>query len=160
MRIGEIAKRAGVSVQAIRFYERRRLIRTPRRTPAGYRLYTEKDLETVTVIKKMQRFGFKLAEIRRVLQLWILPSDTGAPSPYQDCSQQCLREGLKLGEKKLESMNEQIRSAIQIRDELQEVMRHFRAALNTPAPRQAVPQPQKAKSDRPTAADSTAIAAS
>jgi hypothetical protein len=38
MRIGELAKRAGVSVQAIRFYERRRLMRTPRRTPAGYRM--------------------------------------------------------------------------------------------------------------------------
>src|SRR5512146_3394192 len=81
MRIGELAKRGGVSVQAIRFYERRRLMRTPRRTPAGYRTYTEKDLEAVNVIKKMQRFGLKLAEIRRVLQLWILPSDTGAPSP-------------------------------------------------------------------------------
>jgi MerR family transcriptional regulator, Zn(II)-responsive regulator of zntA len=75
VRIGELAKRAGVSVQAVRFYERRRLMRTPRRTPAGYRTYSEQDLESVTLIKKMQRFGFKLVEIRRVLQLWILPWD-------------------------------------------------------------------------------------
>jgi len=153
MRIGELAKRSGASVQAIRFYERRRLIRTPRRTPAGYRIYTEKDLETVTVIKKLRRFGFKLAEIRRVLQLWILPSDTGAPSPYPDCSGQCLRELLKLGEKKLQAMNEQIRSSIQLRDELQEVLSQIRSRLS-------VPLPQKIRSDRPKSSRSAAIAAS
>jgi len=153
MRIGELAKRSGVSVQAVRFYERRRLIRTPRRTPAGYRIYSEKDLESVRVIKKMQRFGFKLAEIRRVMQLWILPSDTGAPSPYDDCTGQCLREGLKLGEKKLQAMNEQISSSIQLRDELQEALSKIRALLKAPPP-------HKAQSERPKSPGSTAIAAS
>ncbi|MGO9404398.1 MAG: MerR family transcriptional regulator [Terriglobales bacterium] len=153
MRIGELAKRGGVSVQAIRFYERRRLMRTPRRTPAGYRIYTEKDFEAVTVIKTMQRFGFKLVEIRRVLQLWILPSDTGAPSPYHEGSQECRREALKLGEKKLEAMNEQIRSSIQLRDELQAALSQIRAGLN-------VPPPQKIRSDRPKSSRFAAIAAS
>jgi DNA-binding transcriptional MerR regulator len=136
MRIGELAKRAVVSVQAIRFYERRRLMRTPRRTAAGYRIYSEGELEIVTVIKKMQRFGFKLAEIRRVLQLWILPSDTGAASPYQQGSRECLREALKLGEMKLEAINEQIRSSTELRDELEQALRQIRAGLN--APRKAV----------------------
>jgi len=130
MRIGELAKRAGVSVQAIRFYERRRLMRTPRRTAAGYRIYGDSDLEIITVIKMMQRFGFKLSEIRRVLQLWILPSDTGAASPYHQGSRQCLREALKLGEKKLQAMNQQIRSSMQIRDELEEALGQIRAGLN------------------------------
>jgi len=153
MRICELAKRGGVSVQAIRFYERRRLMRTPRRTLAGYRIYTEKDLEAVTVIKKMQRFGFKLVEIRRMLQLWILPSDTGAPSPYHEGSQECRREALKLGEKKLQAMNEQIRSSIQLRDELQAALSQIRAGLN-------VPLPQKIRPDRPKSSTSAAIAAS
>lgn len=130
MRIGELAKRAGVSVQAVRFYERRRLIRTPRRTPAGYRIYSEQDLESVTLIKKMQRFGFKLVEIRRVLQLWILPSDSGGASPYQRGSRECLREALKLGEKKLQTMNAEIRSAIEIRDELVAALDQVRTSLN------------------------------
>jgi len=130
MRIGELAKRAGVSVQAIRYYERRRLMRTPRRTAAGYRVYSEAELEIVTVIKKMQRFGFKLVEIRRVLQLWILPSDTGASSPYQHGSHECLREALQLGEKKLEAMNEQIRASIQLREELEETLRQIRRGLD------------------------------
>jgi DNA-binding transcriptional MerR regulator len=148
MRIGELAKRAGVSVQAIRFYERRRLIRTPRRTPAGYRIYSEQDLESVTLIKSMQRFGFKLVEIRRVLQLWILPSDSGGASPYHQGSHECLREALKLGEKKLETMNDEIRSAIQIRDELTEALGQIRASLNPPA-RKKTPS-DRAKSSRRT----------
>lgn len=130
MRIGELAKRAGVSVQAIRFYERRRLMHTPRRTPGGYRVYGEQDLESITLIKKMQRFGFKLVEIRRVLQLWILPGDSGEASPHQQGPHECLREALKLGEKKLETMNEEIHSAIQIRDELMEAVGQIRASLN------------------------------
>ena len=132
MRIGELAKRAGVSVQAVRFYERRRLMRTSRRTPAGYRIYSEQDLESVTLIKKMQRFGFKLVEIRRVLQLWILPTDSGGASPYQQGSHECLREALKLGEKKLQTMNDEIRCATQIRDELTEALGQIRAYLNAP----------------------------
>lgn len=147
MRIGELARRAGVSVQAIRFYERRRLMRTPRRTPAGYRIYNELDLENVTVIKKMQRFGFKLVEIRRVMQLYILPSDSGGASPYQRGSHECLREALKLGEKKLQSMNEEIRSAIQIRDELMEAIGQIRASLNA-STRQETPS-DHAESSRP-----------
>ena len=135
MRIGELAKRAGVSIQAIRFYERRRLMRTPRRTAAGYRIYADRDLETVTLIKRMQRFGFKLTEIRRVLQLWILPGDTGAESPYRQGSHECLREALKLGEMKLQAMNEQIRSSVQIRDELEEALSQIRAGLGAAASR-------------------------
>ena len=100
-----------------------------------------------------QRFGFKLVEIRRVLQLWILPSDTGAPSPYHEGSQECRREALKLGEKKLQEMNEQIRSSIQLRDELQAALSQIRAGLN-------VPLPQKISSDRPKSSRSAAIAAS
>jgi DNA-binding transcriptional MerR regulator len=142
MRIGELAKRAGVSVQAVRFYERRRLMRTPPRTAAGYRIYGDSDLEIVTVIKKMQRFGFKLAEIRRVLQLWILPSDTSAAPPYHQGSQECLREALKLGEKKLQAMNDQIHSSLQIRDELEKTLGQIRAALDTP------PRPVRAAESR------------
>lgn len=137
-----------MSVQAIRFYERRRLMRTPGRTPAGYRIYSEQDLESITLIKKMQRFGFKLVEIQRVLQMWILPSDSGGASPSQRGSHECLREALKVGEKKLLTMNDEIRSAIQIRDELMETLGQIRASLSAPT-RQKTPS-ARAKSSRRT----------
>ena len=119
-------------MQAVRFYERRRLMRAPRRSSGGYRIYSEQDLESVMLIKRMQRFGFKLVEIRRVLRLWILPDDAGGAAPYQQGSLECLHEALKLGEKKLQTMNDEIRSATQIRDELVEALSQIRAYLNAP----------------------------
>lgn len=67
-----------------------------------------------------------------MLQLWILPGDSGGASPYQRGSHDCLLEALKLGEKKLQTMNDEIRSAIQIRDELMEALGQIRASLNAP----------------------------
>ena len=69
MRIGELAKRAGVNVQTIRFYERRQLLREPRRSASGYRYFNEADLENVVCIKWCQQLGFTLKEISQLLQL-------------------------------------------------------------------------------------------
>jgi MerR family mercuric resistance operon transcriptional regulator len=69
MRIGELAKQAGVNVQTIRFYERRQLLREPQRLPSGYRNYDGGDLENVVFIKWCQQLGFTLKEIRQLLQL-------------------------------------------------------------------------------------------
>jgi len=66
MRIGELAKRAGVSIQAIRFYERRRLMRTPRRTAAGYRQYSAEAVKRVRLIRRALAAA-KLAELDRQL---------------------------------------------------------------------------------------------
>jgi MerR family transcriptional regulator, copper efflux regulator len=128
MRIGELAKQAGVSVQTVRFYERSRLLPTPRRTAAGYRQYKESDLEIVQTIKRMQRFGFTLREIRLVLQLYAVPPDTGT-SPYSRGSHECLHEVAEIGVQKLNAMNQQIESLVEIRYELQEALRQVQAKL-------------------------------
>lgn len=52
MKIGELARRAGVSVRALRYYEEQGLL-APERTPSGQRRYTE---ETVEVVRLFQRF--------------------------------------------------------------------------------------------------------
>jgi len=134
-----LAKQAGVSVQAIRFYERRRLLRAPRRTAAGYRIYSETDLEIVHAIKQMQHFGFTLKEIRRILQLFWLPSDAGKEAPYGRGSHECLREAIGIGEEKLAAMNAQIRSLVEIRDELEGQIRLFREKLPPPSRKRPAP---------------------
>jgi len=68
MRTGELAQRAGVNIQTIRFYERVRLLREPPRTPAGYRCYTEQDLERVTFVKQCQQLGFTLKDIQALAE--------------------------------------------------------------------------------------------
>jgi MerR family mercuric resistance operon transcriptional regulator len=69
MRIGELASKARVNIQSVRFYERRRLLREPARTPSGYRNYDQTDLESVLFIKWCQRLGFTLREVKELLQL-------------------------------------------------------------------------------------------
>jgi DNA-binding transcriptional MerR regulator len=129
MRIGQLAKDAGVSVQAVRFYERRRLMRIPPRSAGGYRQYTESDLEIVRTIKLLQHFGFTLSEVRRVLQLWAIPGASGQDSPYPHGSHECLREVIGLGEQKLHALDAQIRALNELRDELVGALRELQTTL-------------------------------
>ena len=67
--IGELAKRSDLSVDAIRFYERRKLLPPPIRTSGRFRLYTADDVERLRFIRQMQTLGFSLTEITRLAQL-------------------------------------------------------------------------------------------
>ena len=69
MQIGIVAKRIGISVDAIRFYERRALLPRATRTAGGFRQYYEGDVETLVFIRRVQALGFKLSEIRELLKL-------------------------------------------------------------------------------------------
>jgi DNA-binding transcriptional MerR regulator len=69
MQIGIAAKKVGLSVDAIRFYERNALLRRAPRTDGGFRQYGEDDLETLGFIRRVQSLGFKLSEIRGLLNL-------------------------------------------------------------------------------------------
>ncbi len=68
MRIGEVSAQTGVSVDALRFYEGKGLIK-PQRTANGYRLYPEQTLQLVGYIKLAQQLGFSLSEIGENLSL-------------------------------------------------------------------------------------------
>jgi DNA-binding transcriptional MerR regulator len=69
MQIGQISKQAGVSIDAIRFYERSGLLAAPSRTDGGFRLYSLSDLCTLQFIRNLQTLGFSLNEIREFLSL-------------------------------------------------------------------------------------------
>src|SRR5215831_19577913 len=69
MQIGIVAKKIGLSVDAIRFYERNALLRRAPRTEGGFRQYGEDDMETLAFIRRVQSLGFKLSEIRTLLSL-------------------------------------------------------------------------------------------
>ena len=69
MQIGTVAKKIGLSVDAIRFYERNALLPRPPRTQGGFRQYAESDVETLAFIRRVQGLGFKLSEIRGFLNL-------------------------------------------------------------------------------------------
>ena len=69
MHIGSMAKRSGLTPDAIRFYERNALLPKPPRTEGGFRQYGENDVETLAFIRRMQGLGFTLDEIRGLLNL-------------------------------------------------------------------------------------------
>ncbi len=68
LRIGQLARKAGVNVQTLRFYEREGLLAPPSRTASGYRSYTTSALERVRVIRVCQKIGFTLKDIKVVLE--------------------------------------------------------------------------------------------
>ena len=69
MQIGYIAKLTGLSVDAIRFYERNRLLAAPIRSEGGFRLYSSDDLAALQFIRSLQTLGFSLNEIREFMSL-------------------------------------------------------------------------------------------
>ena len=82
MRTGELAQRAGVNIETLRFYERQKLLRPPSRTAGGYRDYTEYDLETVCFIKQCQHLGFTLKEIGQLAELHrVFPKSAASGKP-------------------------------------------------------------------------------
>src|SRR3989442_1061616 len=65
--IGQVADAADVNIQTIRYYERRGLFPTPRRSPAGYRQYADDAVARLRFIKHAQELGFSLQEIQELL---------------------------------------------------------------------------------------------
>lgn len=67
--IGRLAKEGGVSIQAIRFYEREGLLSPTARTEAGYRIFQSDTARRIRFIKRAQELGFSLTEIKELLFL-------------------------------------------------------------------------------------------
>jgi MerR family copper efflux transcriptional regulator len=69
LKIGQVAERAGVGVETIRFYERRGLIEEPPRSASGHRYYTSGAVERLRFIQRAKELDFTLSEIQELLLL-------------------------------------------------------------------------------------------
>ncbi len=69
LRIGKIARAAGLTVEGVRFYERRGLLEPAARSEAGYRLYGPDALDRLAFIRQAQTIGLTLEEIRHIVAL-------------------------------------------------------------------------------------------
>lgn len=69
MTIGKVARRTGLGIDTIRFYEREGLIPEPARRPSGYRDYGPDVLERLHFIRRAKELGFSLKEITELLSL-------------------------------------------------------------------------------------------
>ena len=73
MKIGQVAREAGVSIDTVRFYERRGLLRAPERRPSGYRTFPGSTVERIRMARGLQGMGLTLDEIIDALRV----HDTG-----------------------------------------------------------------------------------
>ncbi len=69
--VGQLAQKAGVNIETVRFYEKRGLLPKPVRTKTGYRQYKNNDIARIRFIKRAKELGFTLVEIAELLSLKI-----------------------------------------------------------------------------------------
>jgi MerR family mercuric resistance operon transcriptional regulator len=69
MTIGELARRAGVGVETVRFYQRRGLLGEPARRPGSRRLYTSEHLTVLRFIRRCKGLGFPLKDIAPLVHM-------------------------------------------------------------------------------------------
>jgi DNA-binding transcriptional MerR regulator len=63
MKIGDFAAAVGVSIDAVRFYERRGVLRPAARTAGGYRTFVQRDVERIRLARQLQQLGFTIDEV-------------------------------------------------------------------------------------------------
>ncbi len=69
IQIGRVSQQTGLSVDAIRFYEKQRLLEHPPRTEGGFRLFNGNDIQRIQFIRRAQQLSFSLPEVRELLVL-------------------------------------------------------------------------------------------
>ncbi len=69
MQIGQLAKRAGVPIDTVRYYERNGILPPPERQSSGYRRYGDDDVSRLRFVRRAKGLGFTLVEIRELLAL-------------------------------------------------------------------------------------------
>ncbi|MCW2880764.1 MAG: putative transcriptional regulator, MerR family [Sphaerisporangium sp.] len=108
MRIGELARRAGVSTRALRYYEQQGLL-SARRSTNGYREYDESDVRLVTEIRSLLTVGFTLEDARPFVDCLRAGNHAGNACP----------ESVEVYRRKLAQIDEQVRTLLHRRAEVE-----------------------------------------
>jgi DNA-binding transcriptional MerR regulator len=82
--IGEVAERVGVSLRTVRYYEEQRLLAPETRTEGGFRLYSDEQIERLSLIKQIKPLGFTVEETRVLLEARHALQDPGAASSERE----------------------------------------------------------------------------
>jgi DNA-binding transcriptional MerR regulator len=107
--IGKAAKRAGLSADTIRFYQKLGLIKSAGRSAGGYRLFGGEQVRELTFVRHAQELGFSLAEVKELLAL---------RQKHHVCS-----EVQSMLNRKLEAVREKINSLSRLEAELADALR-------------------------------------
>jgi MerR family copper efflux transcriptional regulator len=113
MLIGELARRAGVTPQTIRYYESLGVVSHADRSPSGYRRYTPQALEELEFVRKAQSLGFSLEEIKQIVDL--------GQAGRAPCS-----SVLAIAERHLETIDQRIAELRELRKELTQAVEKWK----------------------------------
>jgi len=113
MLIGELARRAGVKPQTVRYYETLRLLSPVLRSASGYRTYGAQTLEELRFIRKAQSLGFSLDDVRQILDV----ARAGRPP--------CARV-LAIAERHLADLDQRITQLSELRNDLARAVNQWR----------------------------------
>lgn len=102
---GEVAEKADVNPETLRYYERKEIIPKPPRSDGGFRIYDESYVDRLRFIQRAKKLGFTLSEIRGLLDLRV---DDGATC----------RDVKEQAEEKLENVETKIRDLRRIQEAL------------------------------------------
>jgi len=103
MQIGELARQAGVSVRAIRYYEELGLIRPEKRSRGGFRLYGPEIHKRLSVICFLKEMGLSLTEIQQIL---LAKKPSGGDRATVEFLIEVFREKLRMLESRIQTLNE------------------------------------------------------
>ena len=107
LKIGDAARATGLSIDAIRFYEKQGLLQSPSRSKGGFRLFQESDIANLRLIRSGQSLGFSLEEIRELLSI---PNAACCPDVKRLLEQKLVSIREKIAD--LNSLEEQITAAL------------------------------------------------
>jgi DNA-binding transcriptional MerR regulator len=113
--IGQVAKSAGVAARTIRFYEAAGVLAAPRRTGAGYRQYSEDDVQQLLFIRRARALGLSLRDLKSLLAAL----DGGLPGPVRPRVRELVRAHLS-------AVQTQIRELGQLERQLADVLSRMR----------------------------------
>ena len=108
-KVGEIAKKIGINVETLRYYEKIKLMPKPKRLESKYRVYDNYDVQRLLFIKRAKELGFTLKETKELLDLKIESTATCGDVKH-------------LAEHKLEDVSERIKDLKKIKKVLEKLI--------------------------------------
>jgi len=120
--IGELSRQLEMSQRTIRYYEEIGLLNSIKRVEGGRRIYTEKDLRRLKLIKRLKIMGMTLSEMQELESMW----------SYEKSNEKVLKRLLELLNNHLKRLEDRIADLDILRHEILEYQDRIRAKINKP----------------------------
>lgn len=118
VRVGEVAERLGVSPRTIKYYEELGLIEPEARSPGGFRLYGEEDVQRLERILRMKGIGYSLAAIRELLAVRDAAQEAADKTTVLKTAAERLKDREREVAARIQQMREDLKRAEALREEL------------------------------------------